>query len=123
MKVTKLIVGLSICVLCAGVLVAEANVTGNWELTITSSRGERTSQAEFSQDAEALAVIMEGRQGSKMEAKGSVKGSDIEWTVRRETERGTFEMIYKGKIEGDTMSGTVQFGTRGSGRWSAERAE
>jgi len=123
MKLTKLIFGFSVCILCVGILVADVDVTGTWDLTISSPRGERTRPAEFLQDGEALTVVSKGRDGKKVEGKGTVEGTDIEWKVTRETPRGTIEMVYEGEIEGDTMHGTVQFGTRGSGEWSAKRAK
>jgi len=123
MKLTKLILGFSVCFLCAGILVADVDVTGTWDLTISSPRGERTRPAEFIQDGEALTIVLKGRDGQEVEGKGTVKGSDIEWKVTRETQRGTFEMVFEGEIEGETMQGTVQFGTRGSGEWSANRAK
>jgi hypothetical protein len=123
MKMKKLILVMSVCFLFVGITVAQVDVTGKWNMTTSSPRGERTRVAEFIQDGEALTVITEGREGGKVEAKGTVKGSDIEWTTRRETPNGTFEITYKGKIEGSTMTGTVQFGTRGSGEWTAKRVE
>jgi hypothetical protein len=123
MKTTKMILVLFVCILCTGILVADPNVTGKWELTMTTPRGERTFSVEFTQEGEALAVVARGREGRTAEAKGSVKGSDIDWTMHRETPRGTVEIAYEGKIEGDSMKGTVQFGTRGSGEWSAKRLD
>ena len=123
MTTTRVILSLSICFLCAGLLFADVDVTGKWNMTITTPRGERTSVAEFVQDGEALTVISEGRDGQKVESKGSVKGNDIEWSRTLETQRGTVTLTYKGQIEGDSMKGTVQFGSRGSGEWTAERAE
>jgi hypothetical protein len=123
MSKTTVILVVSFCFICVGILLADVNVTGNWDITISTPRGERTRSSEFIQDGEKLTVIAQDREGNKVEAKGSVKGDDIEWTLRRQTPRGTFEMHYKGKIEGDSMKGTVSFGSRGSGDWSAERSE
>ena len=117
-----LVLLISSCFLCAWIFAAEVDVNGKWDMTISTPRGERSTTAEFVQEGEDLTVVVQGRQG-EVEAKGSVKGSDIEWTIRRETSRGTFELVYKGKVDGDTMEGTVQFGSRGSGEWSAKRAE
>lgn len=39
---------------------------------------------------------------------GSVKGNDVQFTVKRETSRGEFEMNYRGKVDGDTMKGSAQ---------------
>ena len=119
---TTLILGIFACFFWNGIMAADVDVTGKWGMTISTPGGERSTVAEFAQDGEDLTVIVEGRQG-QVEAKGWVKGNDIEWTLKRETPRGTFEMAYKGKVDGDTMKGTVQFGSRGSGEWSAKRAE
>jgi hypothetical protein len=98
-----------------------ADVTGEWELTTESPRGERTSAVKFVQDGEKLTVTMEDRRGGEMEGKGTVKGNNIGWTFVRSTPRGEFEMVYKGTIDGNTMSGTVDFGGRGEMEWTANK--
>ena len=97
------------------------DVTGKWDLTIESPRGERTGAAQFKQDGEELTVITQGRDGQEVESKGSVKGTAIEWSSTRETPRGEITISFKGAVEGDSMKGEVEFGTFGSGDWSAKR--
>ena len=99
-----------------------ANVTGKWDLTIKSPRGEQTRLAQFRQDGEELTVIMQGRDGQEIESKGTVKGAAIEWSSTRETPRGKLTITSNGTIEGDSMKGAVEFGTFGSGDWSAMKA-
>jgi hypothetical protein len=41
----------------------EVNVTGDWEMTITTPRGERTQDVNFEQEGEKLTVTMQGRRG------------------------------------------------------------
>jgi len=116
----------SIFTFCSLVLLAvslnaqEVNVTGDWEVTITSPRGDRTQDVRFEQEGEKLTVTMQGR-GGEVTAEGTVKGNDIEWTITRSTQRGEFTMTYTGKIEGDTMSGEVQRGGRGPFEWKAKK--
>lgn len=98
----------------------EVNVTGDWEMTITTPRRERTQDINFEQEGEKLTVTMQGRRG-EVTAEGTVKGNEIEWTITRSTPRGEFTMTYTGKIEGDTMSGEVQMGDFGSGEWNAKK--
>jgi len=113
---------LCLFLMVAGTFGAEnVNVTGKWDLTIVSPRGERTGPAQFKQDGEALTVIAQGRDGEEVESKGSVKGTAIEWSSTRETPRGEITIAFKGTVEGDSMKGTVEFGTFGSGDWSAKR--
>ena len=98
----------------------DENVTGDWEMTITTPRGERTQDVNFKQEGEKLTVTMQGRRG-EVTAEGTVKGNEIEWTITRSTPRGEFTMTYTGKIEGDTMSGEVQIGDFGPGEWKAKK--
>jgi len=99
----------------------EVNVTGDWEMTFTTPRGdERTRDIHFEQEGEKLTVTMQGR-GGEVKGEGTVKGNEIEWTITRSTPRREFTMTYTGKIEGDTMSGEVQMGDFGSGEWKAKK--
>jgi len=99
----------------------EVNVTGDWEMTFTTPRGERTRDIHFEQEGEKLTVTWQDRRGQEITAEGTVKGNEIEWSVTRSTPRGEFTATYKGKIEGDTMSGEVQMGNRGPFEWTAKR--
>lgn len=99
----------------------EANVTGDWEMTITTQRGERTSTMHIEQDGEKITVTMEGMRGGEMKGEGTIKGNEIEWTVTIETQRGEFSITYKGKVEGDTMSGEAQMGDFGTMEWKAKK--
>ncbi len=98
----------------------EVNVTGDWEMTITTPRGERTRDIHFEQEGEKLTVTMQGRSG-EVKAEGTVKGNELAWTITRSTSRGEFTMTYTGKIEGDTMSGEVQMGDFGASEWNAKK--
>jgi hypothetical protein len=97
------------------------NVTGDWEMTVTSPRGERTQDIHFDQQGENLTVTTTTQRGDKIEGKGTVKGNEIEWTFTISTQRGEFTQTFKGKIEGDTMSGEVQMGDFGSMPWKAKK--
>jgi hypothetical protein len=100
----------------------DVNVTGDWEMTMESSRGgEMTRAVFFEQDGEKITVTMESRRGDEVTAEGTIKGNAIEWTISRETPRGEMNLVYKGTVDGDTMNGTVKFGDFGSGDWIAKR--
>lgn len=103
----------------------QVNVTGDWELTFETQRGPTTMNINFKQEGEKLIVTTTGRGGEEIKAEGTVKGNEIEWTITRSTERGEFKQAFKGKIEGDTMSGqftmTTPMGERGPIDWKATR--
>lgn len=107
--------------------VAAADVTGDWVITMTTQRGEMKNDMTLTQTGEKLSVVMKrtGRDGNVVETKGegTVKGSDIEWTVVT-TGRDGQEMkrVYKGKIvDANTITGTVEMGQMGSVEWKATR--
>ena len=96
------------------------NVSGEWDLTTNTPRGEMTSTAKFVQEGEKLTVTMISPRGEST-GTGTIKGADIEWTVTRETPRGQITVTYKGKVEGNTMKGEAQMGDFGTAEWKATK--
>lgn len=104
-----LLLSLGLVLVGAFLLAAEINVTGDWEMSITTPQGPRTSTITFTQTGENLAVKTTGRQGQEITGAGTVKGNEIEWTITRPGRQGgEIKITYKGKVEGDKMSGTVE---------------
>jgi hypothetical protein len=99
---------------------AQENVSGEWDFTMTTPRGEMTSTAKFVQEGEKLTVTMISPRGEST-GTGTIKGADIEWTVTRETPRGQITITYKGKVEGNTMKGEAQMGDFGTAEWKATK--
>jgi hypothetical protein len=102
---------------------AGEGVSGKWKMTSKSPRGERTSDLTLEQTGEKLVVTSKDRDGNDVKSEGTVKGADITWTTKRTTPMGEMVIVYKGKIDGKTMSGTTDLGQMGSGEWKAEKVE
>jgi len=98
-----------------------ADVSGDWEFSMQTGRGDFTQTIHFDQEGESITVTMPGRGGGEFTGEGTVKGNDIEWTIVRNTPRGEFTLRYTGVVQGDSMSGTVEMGQRGSIEWTATR--
>jgi len=109
--------------LAAAALAAGNDVSGKWKMTSKSPRGERTSEVVLAQTGEKLVVTSKDREGNEVKSEGSVKGAEIAWTIKRVTPMGEMVIEHKGKIDGKTMSGTMDFGGMGSGEWKAEKLE
>ena len=103
-------------------LAADVDVSGTWKMSTKSQRGERTFDAVLTQAGEKLTVMTKDRQGNDVTSEGTVKGAEITWQTKRQTPMGEMVITYKGKIDGNKMSGTTQFGEMGSGEWTAEKA-
>ena len=97
-----------------------ADVAGTWDLSVTSPNGTGNRLLKLQQDGEKLAGEIESSVGTGKVA-GSVKGTTIAFTATVTMEAGTFEIQYTGKVDGDKMSGDVDFGEYGRGTWSGTR--
>ena len=102
--------------------VAAEGVGGKWKMTSKSPRGERVSEITMEQTGEKLVVNSKDREGNDVKSEGTVKGAEITWTMKRTTPNGEFVIVYKGKIDGKTMSGTTET-PMGAGEWKAEKVE
>ncbi len=97
------------------------NISGKWELKMTTPHGERVSPYTFEQDGEKLKVTTTDREGNEISGEGTLKGNDIQWSIVRSTPRGEFTVTYTGQVEGDTMKGQASMGEMGSMDWTATR--
>ena len=98
-----------------------ADVGGVWEMTTQTPQGDMTADATFVQENDKIKFTMAGPQGFEMAGEGTVKGQDVEWTVTISTPQGDFALVYKGKVEGETMTGDVQAGDFGSFPFTAKK--
>jgi len=97
----------------------DIDVTGDWEMTTVTPRGERTQAVHFEQEGEKITVTMQGMRGGEFTAEGTIQGNTIEWSLTRSTPRGDVTITYTGTVDGDTMSGEVEMGDFGSAEWKA----
>lgn len=123
MRYRGLVIGIIALGVSAGLALGAAavDINGVWELTMQTPQGDMTADATFVQDKEAIKFSMPGPQGMEMKGEGTVKGQDLDWTVIVSTQMGEFVLVFKGKVDGETMSGEVQMGDFGSAPWSAHK--
>lgn len=95
-----------------------ADLTGIWTAAVDlGGIGSGTATFTFKQDGDKLSGTYSGTFGQSA-VKGTVKGNDAEWTF----DNGQVGVItYKGAIDGTKMKGSVQYGSVGSGTFTAEK--
>jgi hypothetical protein len=98
----------------------EVNISGVWEMIVSTPQGDMPSDATFTQEKETLKVSMTGPQGT-ISGEGTIKEGVVQWIMTINTPQGDFSLVFKGKLDGDKMSGEVQMGDFGSTNWSATR--
>ena len=99
------------------------DIKGIWTMTIETPQGARPTPLKVTEvNGENFKGSFEGPQGS-LEIAGTLKGTAITFEANIDTPNGALTLSFEGKIENEKMSGTVSFGSFGSGGWTAERAK
>ena len=96
-----------------------ANISGVWELTWTSNN--RTGDLTFVQDKQALKVTLKPPNEEAITGTGTIKANAVEWSMTASGPQGDLKLAFKGKVEGETMSGEAQMGDTGTYAWTAKR--
>ena len=97
------------------------SVEGTWSAKIQSPMGEQSATLELTDVDGALSGSLTGPRGST-EVGGKLDGDAIEFSGTMQGPMGPVELRFYGTLSGDEMSGEVQFGSFGSGSWSATRS-
>ena len=98
--------------LIAAVLMFTGNVLaddliGTWTLTSDTPRGMQEAELIVRKAGDGLAGTLEGRRNREI---AEIKRTDdgFSFVIELDTPRGSFRLAYKGKIEGDTLSGNIE---------------
>ena len=97
-----------------------ANVSGNWTISIQGERGARTQTMSIQQDGKTLSGSVQDDRG-KEDLQGTIEGSDIRLTISMNTPRGPMTLEHSGKLNGDSMKGTIKNPLGNNASWSAKR--
>jgi len=96
-------------------------IDGNWNLTMQSPMGARQVKAEFAASGNAISGTFTGDQGSAP-ITGTLDGSAAAFSATLSGPMGQIELKFAGTLDGDSMSGSVQFGAFGSGTFTGSKA-
>jgi hypothetical protein len=96
------------------------DVSGTWDLSVESPQGARTLTSTFKQDGEKLTGVQSGEMG-ELPLEGTIKGADIAFAIVIDMQGQQMTIAYAGKVDGETMSGTIEFGSFGSSTWTAKK--
>ena len=98
-----------------------SNISGTWTFNVETQAGSGTPTFTFKQEGETLSGSYKGQFGEGP-LTGTVKGSDIMFSVKINAQGQDIEVTYTGKIEGPgQMKGTVKLGEFGEGTWTGTK--
>jgi D-glucosaminate-6-phosphate ammonia-lyase len=98
------------------------DVSGTWELNVESPMGSRASDAVFTQAGETLGGKMVSSRG-EVPLNGTIKGDAVAFGINVNVQGQNLQIDYTGTVTGDTMSGTVVFGSFGDGKWTGKKKQ
>jgi len=98
----------------------QPRVTGEWTIALKFVAGTARHTAIFVQDGDSLSGQYKGefQEGT---LSGLVQGDRIDFSARLSHEATSIVYHYTGKIEGETMKGTVEMGEYWTAEWTAAR--
>jgi hypothetical protein len=97
------------------------NVTGEWSVTVETSAGSGNPTFTFKQEGEKLTGMYKGQFGESP-LTGTVKGSDINFSIKISAQGQDLTIVYTGKVESkDSMKGKVVLGELGEGTFTGKR--
>jgi len=112
----KLLVAL-LGILCSLAIAAGADLSGTWYADVVLDAGSGTATFELKQTGDTLSGTYSGALG-EAKVTGTVKGDEVTWTFEHD-EAG--KIVYKGKLEGGKIKGTVEYGQLGKGTFTATK--
>ncbi len=100
----------------------DLDVSGDWILTVESPNGTGERQVTFIQDGEELTGEISSSRAAG-DLTGTIEGNEVTFVAVVFMDSGAFEITYSATITDGVMTGTVDFGSYGSGTFTGRRAE
>lgn len=91
-------------------------------LTVESPMGRDDVDARFAQHGHRLTGALLNA-GEEVPIEGTVEGERIRFAMNLDVRGQLLRLDYDGSFDGDNMSGTVQFGSLGTGKFTATRKQ
>jgi hypothetical protein len=100
---------------------AQNSVAGAWELTVDSPQGANTSTLTLKQDGDKLTGELGSPMGSTP-VTGTFSAGSVAITANLDVQGTSLQLGINGKVDADTMTGTVKVGDFGEFPFTAKRA-
>lgn len=101
---------------------AQSNVAGDWNMTIDSDQGSLSATMTFKQDGEKVTGSMPTEQIT-FEFEGTISDNKLELVAEIDAGGAFLEVILEATVDGDEITGTLDFGGYGSGDITATRIQ
>ncbi len=97
------------------------SIDGMWNLKLQTPMGERPVVMRLAANGAALSGALVGTAGESPLMDGAVNGAKVTWSTMFTGAMGEMKLDFVGDVDGDAMTGTVQFGGFGSGTFAGTK--
>lgn len=104
-------------------VVSSESLVGRWDVTVKADRDEYPSWFELSKQGDKWEGQFVGQSGSARPiAKLSIQGGQLEFSLPKQYEKRTDDLVFKGSLSGDQLRGTTTSEDGKTLQWTAVRA-
>jgi len=100
---------------------AQTDITGDWQLTVNSPMGPRTTPLSLKQDGEKVTGKFKSQAG-ELPVSGTLVGDDLKLAFTLNVQGNPIDITLTGKVSGASIAGTANFGGLGEGEFTAKPA-
>jgi hypothetical protein len=111
---------LALALVAAASAAPAQDLTGAWDVTLSTPQGDQTVEANITQAGTAITGQLISPLGT-VDLKGTLVENVLDAGFSIPVQGNVFEIRMKGKVEGDTISGTADFAGLGEAPWTARR--
>ena len=104
---------------CATLSFAQS-LSGDWEISLNTPIGPAQSKASLKQEGENLSGKIKTQFG-EFPISGTLKDADVTVRYTISADGNQLTVTLKGKVDGDTMKGSADYGSVGEGDWTAKK--
>jgi hypothetical protein len=98
-----------------------ADVSGAWAIQLDLGGQTATPTVTLKQDGEKLSGTYSSQVLGEQQVTGTVKGNDVTFGFQASFDGNAVKVTYTGKVDKDTMKGSVAFGDMGEATFSAKK--
>ncbi len=114
----------SILLLALSGAASAADINGKWIATMEGQSGSTVINFAFKVDGEKITgTVSSERMAEQQISEGVIKGDDVSFAIALESQAGAMKITCKGKVTGDEMTLTMQFGDMGGRELTLKRVK
>lgn len=98
-----------------------ANLSGEWKLNVETQQGSGKPTLTLNQQGDKLLGTYHSGRLGEAPVKGTVSGNAFKFTATGKADGQEVKMNFDGKLDGDAISGTIEMGGLGGGKFSGTR--